>query len=362
VKIIRVIQVATGTVGTHSLRTIIGRDDMDLVGLYVFNPGKVGKDAGELIGIGPIGVVATNNFDEILALDADVVSYNALGETLDSDAALNQICRLLESGKNVCSTAVSTHIYPKIVTETPLAEKLQAACEKGGVTFHSSGINPGYMMDVWPIAICRLTRHIETIYMTEMVDMSRYTSTQISEFIGYGKTPEEATFELPQELVLQSSFFASLSMFADATGLEFDRVTINWEGRASGRAVETPAIKTAAGTVDAVRIVLRAYEGSQVRVENQWVWTLGKESCPPEWPYGDGSWSIKVVGDPTIETRIDTATQYDARQPDVLMTGAHAVNAIPKVVAAAAGIATHLDLPLFSGGFFGSIETKSGRL
>lgn len=37
---IGVIQVATGSVGTHSLRSIIGRKDMDLVGLLVFRPDR----------------------------------------------------------------------------------------------------------------------------------------------------------------------------------------------------------------------------------------------------------------------------------------------------------------------------------
>ena len=103
----KVIQVATGAVGTHSLRTILGRPDMELVGLLAFSPDKVGKDAGEIVGGESVGVCATDDFDKVLSLDADAVSFNALGDTLDPGAALDRICRLLESGKNVCSTAVS---------------------------------------------------------------------------------------------------------------------------------------------------------------------------------------------------------------------------------------------------------------
>ncbi|MBW0018086.1 MAG: hypothetical protein JO236_11160 [Mycobacterium sp.] len=50
-------------------------------------------------------------------------------------------------------------------------------------------------------------------------------------------------------------------------------------------------------------------------------WTLSKDAAPADWPYGDGSWSIKIEGDPGIETRIDARTTFDAQQPDVLMTG-----------------------------------------
>jgi hypothetical protein len=90
-----------------------------------------------------------------------------------------------------------------------------------------------------------------------------------------------------------------------------------------------------------------------LRVENQWVWVLGPDSAPPDWPYSDGVWTARVEGDPSLKTRIAARTAFDAKQPDVLMTALHAVNAIPAVVAAPVGVRTHLDLPLFGGGFFG---------
>jgi hypothetical protein len=192
--------------------------------------------------------------------------------------------------------------------------------------------------------------------MTEMVDMSRYTSKQVADFIGFGKWPKEVNFQIPKETVIEGSFYASLQMFADATGLEFDDVTLEWQGVASDRLIETPVCRVEPGQVGAVRILLRAYKDGNIRVENQWLWVLGEGVAPPEWPYGDGTWTVKIVGDPCIETRIDVRTSYDAKQPDVLMTAMHTLNAIPKLVAAPVGICTHLDLPLFSGGFFGAIE------
>ena len=356
---INVIQVATGAVGNHSLRTIIGRKDMNLVGLLVFNPDKVGRDAGELVGGDPIGVLATDSFEEILALDADAVSFNALGETSDTQVALDRICRLLESGKNVCSTSVTAAIYPQIIKSYGLKDQLQAACVKGGVSFHGSGINPGFMMDVWPIVLGRICRRIDTIHMAEMVDMARYTSDQIASFIGFGKSPEEATFHLPPKTVPESPYYTSLQMLADATGLTIDDATFSWEGFPSDKQIITPVCTVEPGKVGAVRLTTRAFENGQLRVEMQNFWVLGKDSAPADWPYGDGSWSIKIEGDPCIETRIDTSTDFDARQPDVLMTGAHAVNAIPAVVAGPVGVLTHRDLPLFSGGFFSAAGDRA---
>ena len=349
---LKVIQVATGAVGTHSLRTILSRRDMELVGLLVFGPDKVGKDAGELVGMDPVGVLATDDFEAILALDADAVSYNALGETRDPAAALDQICRLLESGKNVCSTAVSVHIYPDIIKSTPLRATLSAACDKGGVSFHSSGVNPGFMMDVWPLTMCRLARRIDTIYMTELVDMARYTSRQIGDYIGYGKPVEQTLTTFPREVVIESSFYASLTMFARATGLQFDDVSFTFEVAPSPCEIITPVYNISPGQVAAVRMTLRAYAAGELRVQNQWVFCLGKEALPPDWPYGDGAWTIRIDGDPCLESRVDSSTTHDGKQPDVLMTGVHPVNAIPAVVNAPPGVQTHLDLPLFSGGFY----------
>jgi hypothetical protein len=188
--------------------------------------------------------------------------------------------------------------------------------------------------------------------MAEMVDMSRYTACQIGDYIGFGKPVEQPLVSFPEEAVTESSFYASLQMFADATGLKFDKVALDWEVAPSPREIVTPVYAIEPGQIGAVRITLRAYRNSQVRVQNQWIWVLGKDVAPPDWGHGDGVWSLRVVGDPELETRIEAKTNFDAKQPDVLMTAVQTVNAMPAVVASPPGVRTHLDLPLFSGGFF----------
>src|SRR5208337_3569122 len=97
-KTYRLIQWATGNIGTRSLRTVIQHPRMKLVGLYASSPDKAGKDAGALCGLGPVGISATNSVDEIVALDADCVLYMRQG--IDYD----EVCRLLASGKNIVTT------------------------------------------------------------------------------------------------------------------------------------------------------------------------------------------------------------------------------------------------------------------
>src|SRR5262245_13477866 len=160
----RVIQWGTGNVGKHALRAIVERPDFELVGLRVYNPDKVGKDAGDLLDRDPVGVTATDDTDEIVALDADCVCYTALGSTLESaEGPLDDLCRLLASGKNVVSSAVEYHAYLRPELHWKGAgdrafERLTDACAKGGTSFFHVGINPGFTMDLWPIALSRLSR------------------------------------------------------------------------------------------------------------------------------------------------------------------------------------------------------------
>src|ERR1700754_4590687 len=81
---LRVIQWTTGNIGRRSLHAIIGRDDMELVGVYAHGADKVGVDAAELSGSPePTGVTATNDVDALLATKPDACCYNPLWPNID---------------------------------------------------------------------------------------------------------------------------------------------------------------------------------------------------------------------------------------------------------------------------------------
>jgi len=96
---IRVFQVATGNVGTEMIKRISTRDDLELVGVHCYSPEKVGRDVGELAGIGPIGVTATGSVDDILAAKPDVLTFH--GVFPDEDLYVT----VLEAGVDVVTTA-----------------------------------------------------------------------------------------------------------------------------------------------------------------------------------------------------------------------------------------------------------------
>jgi 2,4-diaminopentanoate dehydrogenase len=349
VQVYRVIQWATGNVGGYSLRALVENPRFQVVGAFAYSADKTGKDIGEISGIGPIGILATNDIEQILAINADCVVYNALGETWDPNKSLEDICRLLASGKNVVSTAVSRHIHPEALAPED-REKLELACKKGGTTFHSTGINPGFSFDILPISISALANRIDRINVTELVDMSAYTSESIvADVIGMGMTAEtDAPIDLLSEVQF-NPYITCLKLLSDSYGITFDDVRITREKAVTAVPVTLPWGQIQANTVAARKICIEASLNGKTCIVYDMVWRVSNDVAP-HWPSGKAHYEIVITGDPLLRCRFDI--ESDTARGTSIGTAMQAVNAIAAVCAADPGIKTRLDLPLFAGGFF----------
>lgn len=347
----RVIQWGTGNVGTHALRAIIQRDDMELVGLKVYNPDKVGRDAGSFVGEPETGVLATDDAQAILALDADCVNYNALGTTLEDPlgAPLDDICMLLEAGFNVTTSAIDVLIYPKGCSDEVQA-RLAAACAKGGTTFFDSGVNPGFTMDLWPITMSRISRTIDCIRITESLSMREYTSASAMGFMGFGQSPDaDSLLDWMHNDRSRSPFYTSLLMVADALRFELDDVRYTREVALEPEGFDIPFGRIEAGTIAAVRIEFAGIANGRDVLVNEFVWRVS-DDVAPEWETGD-KWVMKIEGDPTMDCVVHARTQQDAQRPTSLTVAMAPLNAIPTVCDAPPGVTSVLDLPTWGGGY-----------
>ena len=137
---IRVIQWATGTVGIHAVPGIVAHPALELAGLWVHSESKVGRDAGEICGIDPVGIIATNDVDALLHdTDADVISYMANSDVRPGEV-VDDLCAMLAAGKNVVNTSFVPLLLPK-AAGPGMHEKLTAACIEGGTSIYTSGID-----------------------------------------------------------------------------------------------------------------------------------------------------------------------------------------------------------------------------
>ncbi|HEY5646924.1 MAG TPA: hypothetical protein VIS76_13320 [Pseudomonadales bacterium] len=341
---LRVVQWSSGNVGKGVIRAVAERPGLELAGLYVRARNKVGMDAGEIAGRAPIGVTATDSIEEILALDADVVVHTPLPSLVygdDPDEDVKNFCRLLASGKNVIT--VVGYLYPK-VHGAVLTERIEAACRAGGTTFHSTGLNPGWLGDVLPLTMSSLSRRIDQVYVREITDFAFYPSPDIMfGMMGFGKTEAEFTRDVERYSAwLTGLFRENIQMIADGLGLELDEITAT-----TTRAYADADLHPAAGLVRKGTVAGQHWEWAGVRdgrklIVHETVWRM-HSSVAADWPQGDHS--VTVEGKPRMQIKFDASWISDG----LLATGMHAVNAIPYVCAAAPGIKTFLDLPWILG-------------
>jgi len=342
----RVIQWATGTTGSHAVRAIAAHPDLELVGVLVYSDEKVGRDAGEVVGIGPIGVIATNDRDAILALEADCVVH--MGQmALDPRHHLDDICRILESGKNVVTTALSDLIYP-VVMGTDVVERLEAACKVGGVSFHGTGIEPGWASEVLPLVLSGLWKRVKRVTVREILDYATYPSrVTVFDLMGFGRAPEQPSM-IQLGIRAGKIFDAPLRMVADGLGVELEEVRGHFEHVLAPDSYEVASGTIGAGTVAAMRFGLSGIVGGRPAIVIEHV-TRTRSDLAPEWPKGRG-WSVDVEGEPSMRCTVEIATDGgDENDQGCLGTAMHAVNAIPLVCKAAPGIRTFLDLPMVLG-------------
>ena len=340
----RVIQWSSGNVGKGALRAIARRKNLELAGLYVLSAAKAGQDAGAIAGIPATGVIATNDLDEILATDADVVIHTPLPSLVygdDPDTDVRNFCALLASGKNVITTV--GYMYPKVYGPE-LTERLEEACREGGTTFHSTGLNPGWMGDVLPLTMSSLSSRIDQVYVREITNFEFYPSPEIMfGMMGFGKT--EAEFERDVERYshwLTGLFRENVQMIADGLGHELDEITAT-----TSRALAPADLHPAAGLVRSGTIAGQHWEWAGMSdgrklIVHETVWRM-HSSVAPDWPQGDHS--VIIEGRPRMQINFDALWINDG----LLATGMHAVNAIPYVCEASPGIKTFLDLPWIIG-------------
>ena len=339
---LRVVQWATGAVGGYALRSVINRPEFELTGVLVYDPDKVGLDAGELVGLGTTGVACTDDVDLVLATEADCVLHMPLPASYfggDPATDLETICALLSSGKNVITT--TGFVYPQAYGPG-VVERLEAACARGGTSLHGTGINPGFMSDLLPLALTGLSDRLDHIYVRESSDYRGHPSRQIvTDLIGFSRAPKDYAEAVRPFRAYQRSLFAeSVQLVASALGVVLDEIEESDEFELATEEFEIAAGVVRPGTVCASRWIFTGLVKNMPFMTVECVYKADAEKVQ-RWA-GPG-FAIHIEGRPTMAITIDEVSHGLAG------AAAHAVNSIAAVCAAPTGIRTILDLPLATG-------------
>jgi hypothetical protein len=336
----RVVQWTTGNVGKRSVRAVVNRPDLTLVGCYAWSPDKVGRDVGELCGIEPVGVTATNDVDALLALRPDCVLYTPMWPNVD------EVVRILEAGVNVVSTAAFIN-GQRLGADR---DRLVKACEHGGVSLFGTGISPG-LVDLIGIAVASMCDRIDKVTIDEGSDTTLYDSPDTERPAGFGRPIDDP--ELPGMAAAGTAVFGeAVAMVADALGVDLDEIVCEAEYASTTEDVVMDSWTIPAGCVAGVAASWQGRAGGRTIVELNVRWKKGN-TLDREWPIEEGH-VIRIDGRPTVRAKLEylpppdfeATTFADFMVLGMIMTAMPAVNAIPYVVAAPPGIVTYADLPL----------------
>ncbi|MBH0780215.1 NAD(P)H-dependent amine dehydrogenase family protein [Nocardia bovistercoris] len=341
----RVIQWATGGLGQAAIGAVLDHPDLELVGAWVHSPAKVGVDLGELIGREPVGVRASGDVEALLALDADCVLYSPLM------ADTRVVRAILASGKNVVTPL--GWFYPRRAER----ERYDEICRAAGVTLHGTGIHPGGITERLPLVISALSGSVTSVRAEEFSDIRTYAAPEVvRDWMLFGATPEQAAGS-PMVKMLEGGYSQSVWMVADELGFDLDPdLRVTHDVAVATAPIDSPIGPIAPGHVAAQRYRWQGTVDGEPVVTAAVNWFMGEEHLDPAWAFGPlgQRYEIEITGDPGSMTTFTgmhghgLAAAAD-RNPGLVATAMHCVNAIPYVVAAPPGVRTYLDLPPVAG-------------
>ncbi|OBI47542.1 dihydrodipicolinate reductase [Mycobacterium kyorinense] len=342
---LRVVQWATGSVGMAAIKGVLEHPELELAGCWVHSEAKSGKDVGEIIGTPPLGVTATNNIDDILALDADAVIYAPLMGNVEEVAAL------LRSGKNVVTPV--GWVYPSERAGAPL----EVAAQAGNATLHGVGIAPGAVSELFPLLFSVMSTGVTFVRCEEFSDLRTYGAPDVLRYVmGFGGTPDNALTG-PMQKMLNSGFIQSARLCVDRLGFAADpEIRASQEVAVATAPIDSPIGMIEPGQVAGRRFHWEAMVGDTVVVRITVNWLMGEENLDPPWSFGPERerYEMEVRGNPdtfvTIKGWQPESVEAGLKSnPGVVATAAHCVNAVPATCAASAGIQSFFDLPLITG-------------
>lgn len=350
---LRVVQWATGELGECTLPAILDHSELQLVGLWVHSAAKVGRDAGSFCGRDPVGVIATNNVSEILAVEADCVCYTATDFGRSEDEIINELALILSSGKSV--VAAQTSLGYVRTKGQEVVRQLESACHAGGSSLYVTGTFP----ESCQALMVPLATHAkpESIEFHEMYSLERYTNPVAMRMLGFGLEPGELPAD-QHEAMCQAIMGPLAQLMADGFGQKIDEFRASRREAIAQEAIDIPSMTLNKGAVSAIHNTLEAIVNGVPRImvhEYYWAGPYPESWLPAPHPNdlcvqmnqpAEGYW-MRVRGDADVTLTFAQSAWGKTPLASAMVAAAwRLVNSIPDVCRAAPGLQTLFTLPV----------------
>lgn len=339
-----------GRMGGHAIWEIANSKEFELVGVRAYNEKKNGVDAGELIGIAPMGVKASTDVDALLKIDCDCVVHTAHEDAnFKTD---DEILKLLAAGKNVITVLPYQNAH--LFREQEFVTKLEAACKAGNSTFYSGGIDPDLMSNRILLGLTGACADVKSLKLQEHWDCSQAQPGPLK-FIGFGMDPEEAK-KITITHAVAAYFQKSILRTAEKVlGIKYDRIEEYHDYIPTVDDIQKP-FHIPTGCVGRITHRMQGYVdsiGPQPFFTHEYHWLIG-DGMLPEGVQPGQNYVATIEGRPSMRMSLDicVSNYNDERffklgnmnvEPSYAATLIPCIQAIPHVVAAPAGIMPSFD-------------------
>jgi 2,4-diaminopentanoate dehydrogenase len=329
---IRVAFVGLGPIGAAVVRQVADRRGFRIAGAVDLDSAKVGRDLGDVVGIGRALKIEVSNAAPrtIKAAKPDVV---VLCTSSSMKGVLPQIETILKLRVPIVSTTEELS-YPTR-RNMRYARAVHQMAKKARVAVLGTGVNPGFVMDALPIMLTGVCERVDGIRVDRVQD-ARVRRLPFQQKIGAGLTREQFQRKVDDGRVRHVGLAESVSMIADAMGWNLTRITDEIQPRIATEAVSSDLLAVDAGYVCGIVQDGIGYQGDRPVIRLHMEAYLG---APESYD------AVEITGSPVIRSRIAGGVHGDVATASIV------VNSLPKVLEVAPGLHTMRDMPLPS--FYG---------
>jgi 4-hydroxy-tetrahydrodipicolinate reductase len=323
---IRVVHYGLGPIGAAALRMVADRAELRIVGAIDVDPGKVGRDAGEVAALGRnLGLAVEADAVRVLAESKPQVVVHCTASFLAD--VMPQLREIIAAGANIVSTCEEL-AYPW--TRRPeLAAELDVLARGRGVTVLGTGVNPGFVMDLLPLVLSAVTSRLRSVRVTRVVDAA-HRRGPLQRKIGAGITPDDFAQRAAGGRMGHIGLAESLHMVAAGLGWDLKEITDTLEPVLATQQITTPHVSVQPGQVAGIHQVAAGHTASGQTIELDLAMYVGAPNPRDE---------LRIDGDPGAHLLIPGGVFGDSA------TVAMVANAVPAVQAAPPGLRTMRDLP-----------------
>jgi 2,4-diaminopentanoate dehydrogenase len=329
---IKVLHVGVGPIGAGVVRQITARKSLSIVGAVDVDPAKVGRDLGEVCGLGRrLRIKVTDDIARTIKAVRPDVAVLCTQSSLKK--ALPEIEAVLRLKVPIVSTTEEM-AYP-VLANAAIAKRIDALAKRARVAVLGTGVNPGFAMDALPLALSAVCERVTAVEVDRVQD-ARVRRLPFQQKIGAGLTLDAFMARVKDGSVRHVGLAESITMIADALGWRLERITDEIQPKVAEAEVSSVFLTVAPGQVAGIIQDGVGYRKGEPVIRLHMEAYLGAPSAYD---------AVRIAGSPPLSMTIAGGIHGD------VATAAVVVNSIPKVLQAPPGLRTMRDmvLPSFAG-------------